>query len=104
MGFKRAVKDKRKQAIYDTFHALPDLPFQGAWDYGQVAFPLETNHNPDTPMAGIAVYEVEKVKATGKSVVIWRIKDVWKIGEGQEPKFPCIVPYKAHKARLIHRR
>lgn len=103
MGYKRAIRDKRKQAIFDTFHALPDLPFQGEWDCGQVAFPLETNHNPDNPMSGIAVYEVEKVKATAKSVIIWRLKTVWKIGEGKEPKFPYVINLKKHKARLIYR-
>lgn len=104
MGYGRAKKDGRKQAIYDTYSSLPSLPLQSEWEYGQMAFPLQSNHNQRSPMSGVAVYDVEKVKATPKSIIVWAIRKVWQEGEGIEPKFPYRITKQTSKLKLIYRR
>lgn len=104
MGYGRAKKDREKQAIYDTYASLPSLPIMSEWEYGQIAFPLQANGNPKSPMSGVAVYDVEKVKATPKSVIVWAIRKTWQEGTGIEPKFPYRITKDNSKLKLIYRR
>lgn len=105
MGYVRAKWSEEGKACYDMFHALPDLSLDEPWEYGQMAFALTKNQNPNTPMTGIAIYDVECVKATPKSVIVWASGTVFKEGEGVEPKFPKVISLATHDyCKLIKRR
>lgn len=82
------IKDEFRRALDQTYKALPDLPIGGDWHHGQVAFALRSNTNPRSPISGIIVYNVEKVKQTPKCVSVWAIEAVWRKGKGYLPNFP----------------
>lgn len=90
------IKDEFRRALDNTFKALPDLPIAGDWHYGQVAFALRVNTNPRSPISGIIVYNVEKVKQTPKCVSVWAIEVVWRKGKGYLPNFPYRIRLEKH--------
>ena len=90
------IKDPFKKAIADTFASLPDLDLGEMGQYGQVAFLLRSNTNPHSPPTGIIVYNVERVKRTKDTAIIWAIEVVWRIGKGILPNFPYKARLKQH--------
>ena len=87
------IKDEFRRALDKTFNALPSLPIESEWQYGQVAFALRTNTNPRSPIMGIIVYNCEKVKQTPRSAIVWAMDVVWRKGKGYLPNFPYRVRF-----------
>lgn len=92
----RSKSDRYKQALYDTWASLPDLDLASDWRYGQVAIGLRPTTNPHSPLSGVAVYNVEKMLQTPKTVTIWAIETVWQKGKGYPPIFPYRVLLSKH--------
>lgn len=96
------IKDEFRRALDETFKSLPSLPIESEWRYGQVAFTLRSNTNPRSPITGVIVYNVEKIKQTPKTTIIWAIEVVWRKGKGYLPNFPYKVRLRKHgNAKLI---
>lgn len=92
----RSKTDKARQALYDTYQALPNLNFDSEWRYGQVAFALNNTTNPQSALSGVVVYNVERIKDTPKCTFIWAFEMVWKKGKGKYPNFPYRVNKRKH--------
>jgi hypothetical protein len=90
------IKDPFRQAISDTFESLPNLPLESLSHYGQVAFLLRSNTNPHSPPTGLIVYNVELVKRTKDTAILWPIEVVWRKGKGILPNFPYKARIKKH--------
>lgn len=96
------IKDKFRRALDETYRSLPSLPIESEWRYGQIAFALRSNTNPRSPITGIIVYNVEKIKQTPRSAIVWAIEQVWKKGSGYLPNFPYKIRLQKHgNAKLI---
>lgn len=105
MGYVRAKRSEEGKVVYDAFHALPDYPLDEPWEYGKMAFAITKNANPNTPQTGLVVYDVERVKATPKSVIVWAYRTSYIEGEGSLPKFPKVISKASHEyCRLIERK
>ena len=102
MGYKRALKDEERGAVYDEYIALKDIGLSSWWRYGLVAFALQSNRNPNTPMSGYAVYACEAIRRTRKSVTVAPLQLVKMKGKGIAPRFPYVVRFGKNKnAKLI---